>query len=191
MIKLALKRVKAKGYEKHLLDDVTQGEEENLKFHCISKVKVHAHSEVGLFGRPGLIQGLKTAIQSAVGRDIRILMVVENGEGKKLVIVFRETDLDDLIKKMGEADFFKDANFDAGFATNSGFGVVTIDQSSVVRDTETDSRFFIRPVNSKRLYKKYFDVNFDKFPDDGPAERRAREEAKAYFNSIATAASDA
>ena len=151
--KQAAKKIKAKQYHSKV-DDLLSSN--NVKIVGVAEVVVKTDVKVGVTGRRGVVNEAKEEIRSAVGRDKRTLVIIQDCRGEISFIFLYPNKTE---KSIG--DTLPSARVDAAFATDRGHSILTSSNTTVSRIDSSESgadTFVLRPEHTRYLKKEMYEV---------------------------------
>ena len=148
----AAKKIKAKQYHSKV-DDLLSN---NVKIVGVAEVVVKTEVKVGVTGRRGVVNEAKEEIKSAIGRDKRTLVIIQDGRGEISFIFLYPNKT-----KESVGDTLQSARVDAAFATDRGQSILTFSNTTVSRTDSSESgadTFVFQPEHTRYLKKEIFEV---------------------------------
>jgi len=181
LTKRAIKKLKEHQFNCDL--EELNAESDDLKYLAVAEVKVDMVAEVGLFGRPSYLLKGKVWLLDKLGRNRRVLAVVQTEDDTVLFLVLQPSKMDD----EEEPEISKE-QIDAGFATGKGFKVITstnmdIEYSDPAGAPDT---FLVKhkPHTTRKVVRKNFLLTLS--PEEGNEKKQAAAAAtRTYLSSIA------
>ena len=151
--KRAAKKIKAKQYHSKVDGLLSSG---NVKILGVAEVLVKTDVKVGVTGRRGIVNEAKEEIKSAVGRDKRTLVIIQDGRGEISFIFLYPNKT-----KESVGDTLQSARVDAAFATDRGQSILTFSNTTVSRTDSSESgadTFVLEPEHTRYLKKEMYEV---------------------------------
>jgi hypothetical protein len=174
----AIKKLKEKKFMGDL-EELNSGCDD-LKYLVVAEVKVDKEADVGLFGRPSFLLKGKAWLLDKLGRNRRVLAVVQTEDGTVLFLVLQPSEMDE------EEPEISEEQIDAGFATGRGFSVITsanmdIEYSDPAGAPDT---FLVKPHPTRMLVRDKFLLTLS--PEEGNEKKQAAAAAtRTYLSSVA------
>lgn len=150
--KQTAKKIKAKKYQAKV-DDLLSSN--NVKILGVAEVGVKTDVKVGIAGRRGIANEAKEEIRSAVGRDKRTLVIIQDESGA-ISFLFLYPKNEELTGEMMHS-----GRVDAAFATDRGHSILTSSNTTVSRTDNSASdayTFVFQPEHTRYLKKEMYEV---------------------------------
>eukprot|EP00978_Attheya_sp_CCMP212_P010723 scaffold26047_cov55-Attheya_sp.AAC.8 len=183
MVVVMLSRKAIKKLKEHqFMGDLEElnSESGDLKYLAVADVKVDKVADIGLFGRPSFLLMGKAWMLDKLGRNRRVLAVMETEDGTVLFLVLQPSKLDE-----EEPELSKE-QIDAGFAAGKGFSVITSTNMDIEYSDPTGApdTFLVKPHTTKKIVRKHFLLTLS--PEEGNEKKQAAAAAtRTYLSSIA------
>eukprot|EP00978_Attheya_sp_CCMP212_P010725 scaffold26047_cov55-Attheya_sp.AAC.10 len=174
----AIKKLK----EKQFMGDLEElnSESGDLKYLAVADVKVDKEAGIGLFGRPSFLLMGKSWLLDKLGRNHRVLAVVQTEDGTVLFLVLQPSEMDE-----EEPEISKE-QIDAGFAAGRGFSVITSTNMDIVYSDPAGApdAFLVKPHPTRMVVREKFLLTLN--PEEGNEKKQAAAAAtRTYLSSVA------
>ena len=148
--KQAAKKIKAKKYQSKV-DDLLSSN--NVKILGVAEVVVKTDVKVGITGRRGIVNEAKEEIRSAVGRDKRTLVIMQDASGA-IAFIFLYPNNEESTGEMMHS-----GRVDAAFATDRGHSILTSSNTTVGHsDSSVNDVYTFVPKDARYLKEETYEV---------------------------------